>query len=717
MLLSRFWSLALAAAGGAAVAVVLLAQSTLERERDERLSDALRRDRFELELMLKMDARARLDAVADIAAHADVRSALRAATGARGGPGDAEARTRLGGRLRELNAQLEGLAGDMLVAVDLQGRIVAAHGLPDAPAGSGLGAFPLVERALAGYARDDTWVWNGQLYRMAARPVIDAGQYVGAIVHGKRFDDELARRLSERIGGATVAFFFRNRVLARHMPAERGAARAEDIERPLQSVLADERVRQGGRTDPMDVGTEARAVYSLLTGSAGLADAGYAIARPRRPLVGATAILDEATSDDVSALPWPALGGASLGAFLLAMLLFWLERDWPLGKLRRAAAALARREIDRLNVGEFGGAHRKIVEHVNEALDKVAEQAAGKSRKAASLDEILGPKGAAAQAPSFFGFASSEQAPDAVPPAPPFGPPPPLPGGPPPAPRPVTPPGPSPSQDVASPTPPPTTGAALPSATAIAPPAAPPVAVPPRPAARPPAAPAPGLPPIPAATEGRQPPRVPPAATGPQPPAPAAASPSAAAASRVAPDASASPPPATAQATTAPVSERTAGPRTGGPSGPRARPAWAHGTRVGVGDGAGAGLGPVQGRRPAATGTPQTTDADKPPLAAGAQEQEPEEEEGATMVASVPRELLEQSSEGSAEERYFREIYEQFLATKRQCGESVAGLTFDKFAQTLRKNKEQIAARHGAAEVRFTVYVKDGKAALRATVK
>ena len=101
------------------------------------------------------------------------------------------------------------------------------------------------------------------------------------------------------------------------------------------------------------------------------------------------------------------------------------------------------------------------------------------------------------------------------------------------------------------------------------------------------------------------------------------------------------------------------------------------------------------------------------------------EEEGpsdATMVAHVPEELLaaasgqsESAKQEAAEERHFREIFDQFFATKKQQGESVEGLTYPKFAQTLRKNKDQIVSRHGVREVRFSVYVKDGKAAIKAT--
>jgi hypothetical protein len=56
------------------------------------------------------------------------------------------------------------------------------------------------------------------------------------------------------------------------------------------------------------------------------------------------------------------------------------------------------------------------------------------------------------------------------------------------------------------------------------------------------------------------------------------------------------------------------------------------------------------------------------------------------------------------------------VATRRECGESTAELTFEKFTVTLRKNREQImTSRPDAASVRFSVYVKDGKAALKAS--
>ena len=67
------------------------------------------------------------------------------------------------------------------------------------------------------------------------------------------------------------------------------------------------------------------------------------------------------------------------------------------------------------------------------------------------------------------------------------------------------------------------------------------------------------------------------------------------------------------------------------------------------------------------------------------------------------------------EEAHFRHIFDDFIAKKRDCGESTVGLTRDKFLQKLRENKANLVAKHNCRTVRFSVYVKDGKAALKAS--
>jgi hypothetical protein len=60
-------------------------------------------------------------------------------------------------------------------------------------------------------------------------------------------------------------------------------------------------------------------------------------------------------------------------------------------------------------------------------------------------------------------------------------------------------------------------------------------------------------------------------------------------------------------------------------------------------------------------------------------------------------------------------VYEEFAATKQRCGESLDGFTFDKFQSTLKKHRDAIVERHGVRRVKFSVYIKEGKAALKAS--
>ncbi|AKJ01966.1 hypothetical protein ATI61_103685 [Archangium gephyra] len=68
-----------------------------------------------------------------------------------------------------------------------------------------------------------------------------------------------------------------------------------------------------------------------------------------------------------------------------------------------------------------------------------------------------------------------------------------------------------------------------------------------------------------------------------------------------------------------------------------------------------------------------------------------------------------------AEEQHFQDVFREFVVTRDQCGEPNDGLTYDKFVSKLRKNKEQLVQKYACKTVRFQVYVKEGKAALKAT--
>ena len=62
---------------------------------------------------------------------------------------------------------------------------------------------------------------------------------------------------------------------------------------------------------------------------------------------------------------------------------------------------------------------------------------------------------------------------------------------------------------------------------------------------------------------------------------------------------------------------------------------------------------------------------------------------------------------------HFQETYDQFVRTRAQCGEP-GDLPLAKFVDKLKKSREQVMQRQNCQKVRFQVYVKDGKAALKA---
>jgi len=69
----------------------------------------------------------------------------------------------------------------------------------------------------------------------------------------------------------------------------------------------------------------------------------------------------------------------------------------------------------------------------------------------------------------------------------------------------------------------------------------------------------------------------------------------------------------------------------------------------------------------------------------------------------------------SNDTEYFKSLYEDFLATKRKCGESTDKITLERFINRLARNKQALVERYGCRTVRFQVYVKEGHAALKAT--
>ena len=68
-----------------------------------------------------------------------------------------------------------------------------------------------------------------------------------------------------------------------------------------------------------------------------------------------------------------------------------------------------------------------------------------------------------------------------------------------------------------------------------------------------------------------------------------------------------------------------------------------------------------------------------------------------------------------ADEVQWQAVFQEFLRVREQCGESIDGLTWDRFRQKLQKNRDGLVQKYACRTVKFQVYVKEGKAALKAT--
>jgi hypothetical protein len=124
----------------------------------------------------------------------------------------------------------------------------------------------------------------------------------------------------------------------------------------------------------------------------------------------------------------------------------------------------------------------------------------------------------------------------------------------------------------------------------------------------------------------------------------------------------------------------------------------------------------------AATPSAAKPGAPPPPFAAGMNPNAKlaKEEDEQTMVAQPSPDLINAASGqhpalGAEPVAEWQGVYEEFIKTKRECGEATDGLTFEKFQQTLKKNRDALMQRHGCKRVKFSVYVKEGRASLKAT--
>jgi hypothetical protein len=653
MLLSRFWYVVLAVALGAVLFALFLATNMYDRASVRAMGESLAGDSQVVGSFLRDDARRRASALIVPALDDDIRTHLAKASASLDKiPNDSKDKVRAALRKHFNNIPAD-QKFDALFALDQSGRVIGEVGFDQSSSIEGfeLGGYPVVADALHGWVRDDTWVLGGRLYRVVARPVEhDVNQLPAGAIVGVRILDDTFARELSRRTSAAIAFYANGARVSSGAPEGFDATQLETITAELKSVETDPTYKEKGFSDVRTLHDNLGVVYSRLMGEAWDLGAGYVVARMARPIGSPLGFLNSADDKDKRNVPLLAIILISVLVAGVGLGLSFLEHTRPLRVFRDEAQLFGKGKVEQLTASKFGGVYRQIAASLNEGMEHVAAKG-GAPRRAADLDAVLGPMPAQPSMSAFSLPQSSIASPLDRVQAPP--------APPPSAARP------SPAAAAPAPQPFAPPGAAPPAGAAPAPPAAPPRAAGGPPIAAPPnaAAPAPGAPP-------RAPIRPPPAK---QPSLTLVG---------VAPAA-----PAPTPAATAAVKAPGAGPKPN-----------------------------MAG--PAFSATAPTPAA---PPAMGFERQEDADE--ATVVSHVSSEILGQLAADRDTNRpppildetaEWRRVYDEFLRLKKECGETTDGLNFEKFKSTLRKNRDQLLQRHGCKSVKFSVYLKEGKAALKA---
>jgi hypothetical protein len=629
MALSKIWVLVLGLALTAALGLALLVPKPAFREVSKAYAENLDRGQHNADLILRLEARDWIDAVAKLAWDGTLVDLLEQASNRRGDLKQHQAK--IGGRMLALVGRIKADSRpQLLIAVDARGKQIARVGPGEdrfTPGEDGLAGFPLVEAALRGCRADDSWNLDGKLYLMTASPVISRarGRYVGALLLGQEVNEAFARKLRSRLAGTDLAFFLRGRLLAATLSSSALVQLAKQFQDRKEQIVRD------GRSPAIRIGEGSGAlnvILAALPGEAGEHDAFYAAIGKPSPSAGLGELIGLVQKTDLSLaqFPFPLVVGVLLAALVVGFALLHLEGSLPLRRLLEAVQRMVRREAHRIEEAGFAGRHGALAHAINEALEKSPRRAtaaapsppppASETGRHAALAEAHEPPprlggdersalaAAGVEVEASLGVQSLTGISADYPVV-----------------KPLTVPADSPlgdrrlreeresvirPVDLPPPAPPPASGAA--------------------------------------AAFDLEPLLMPSLDRPPSPPAPVRL----------------------------PESEAEA----------------------------------LPSLRPGPEPAPAPPLPELPPPAAPAQSEE--------LLPSLPA-IVPSGAVPAGEDEYYRQVYKEFLAIKRQCGENVSNLTFEKFAEKLNKNRDALVSRYGCKSVKFQVYIKDGKAALKAT--
>ncbi len=391
MFWSKIWFFLVAVAAAAALAVALVmprpAQRATAIEETRRLTVGC----GVVRILLDSDARNRVELTSKFAHDEGIKRALAEASAAAKLDDTRMKTARTLGE--QVMKKIEGKRNpDLAILIDHKGRVVARVKNAEDEYGDVLAGRPLVDDALAGYLRDDLWMFGNAAYLVAASPVIRNNAYVGAVILGHKVSNEFAEKLAGKsllvnlgfyVGTDTVAATdsapLEQKTLLDGVSRLKGPDLAGDCSNDINTPLT---VTAGADTY--------NALVARLPGEAGERGAYYAVFAKESEGIGFMTTLGKINKDDLGFgnFPWILLIGGFVVVLGVGIGLMLLESDRPLRRLAADAVKLAKGETERLGEDQHPGKFGSIARSVNIHIDKVGREA--KSAKK-DLDQLLGP--------------------------------------------------------------------------------------------------------------------------------------------------------------------------------------------------------------------------------------------------------------------------------------------------------------------------------------
>lgn len=394
MFLSKIWFFVMAVAAAAALTVALVMPKPAERAAAVSERKRLQRACSVVGIVMRSNARSRVQNVASVARGYGLGEVT--AKAARGelvsGAENSEGREKLAELVKEFDGS--GIPKpSFLFLVDGKGRVVARQGLDENSYGDVLSGIYAIDDALAGYLRDDVWLYEDNLYRVAVSPVFtDSLARSGALAIGYAFDKPFADKIGNDLE-VQLGFYSNGKAIASNHPIQVHDDIVAKYNEALRGKESDG-ASDCGLVEPFEVtagGTTYTTLMSRLPGEATDVDSFYAVFVPRPTAVGFFGTLDAVKKDDLAFgnFPWLGLGLGLLVVVGIGLGLMVFETDLPLRKLGADAVALAQSESkERLEEDSHRGKFGSIARSVNIHIDKLSREARAAKKE---FDQLIGP--------------------------------------------------------------------------------------------------------------------------------------------------------------------------------------------------------------------------------------------------------------------------------------------------------------------------------------